>query len=59
MAKGHGFLSAFNEVDKEPVLVALSALITEDIRKKCLKSGFTVIIESPLTTKKLEDEILK
>jgi hypothetical protein len=52
-------LSVYNEVGNKPILVALSALINEDVRKKCLKAGFNVIMESPLTVKKIEEEILK
>ena len=40
------------------MLVALSALITDPIREKCLAVGFTKVLESPLTSKKVE-EILK
>jgi hypothetical protein len=42
-----------------PVLVALSAFVSEDVRKKCIKAGFHIVLESPLTSKKIEDEILK
>ena len=39
-------------------MVALSAHITDDIRKKCLLIGFNIVIETPLTVKKIEEEIL-
>jgi hypothetical protein len=42
-----------------PILVALSAHISDDVRIKCLSTGFNIILESPLTVKKIEDEILK
>ena len=48
----------FEEVGQQPILVALSALITDEIRDKCVKVGFTEILESPLYSKKVE-EIIK
>jgi hypothetical protein len=40
-------------------MVALSAHVNEEIRKKCLSIGFNIVLETPLTIKKVEDEILK
>ena len=48
-ARSHEMISAFNKTGQFPIMVALSALITEDIKKRCLEVGFSITIESPLT----------
>lgn len=42
-----------------PLMVACSAYIDDETRKKCLKIGFNVILESPLSVAKINTEILK
>ena len=42
-----------------PFLVACSALVNDEITKKCFDIGFNAIIESPMTVQKIESEILK
>ena len=37
--------------------MALSALITPQIKERCLRVGFSEVLESPLTTKKVQDII--
>jgi CheY-like chemotaxis protein len=32
-----------------PILIALSALVDEQVREKCMKSGFDLVIEAPLS----------
>lgn len=44
---------------KCPLLVACSALVTTEIQKKALAHGFDMAVQSPLTNRILEDEILK
>ena len=51
LQKCQRLLEVFEEMGQQPILVALSALITDGIREKCQRVGFTEIIESPLTTK--------
>lgn len=46
-------LEVIDRVGKQPILVALSALITGDIRERCLAAGFTEVLESPLTIQKI------
>lgn len=52
-------LELYGEIGYLPILVALSAHISDDVRNKCLNAGFNIILEAPLTVKKIEDEILK
>jgi CheY-like chemotaxis protein len=32
-----------------PILIALSALVDEQVRQRCLKSGFDLVLEAPLS----------
>ena len=41
-----------------PLMVAYSGLVNDDVRKKCKEAGFKVVIESPLTTDHIKDNIL-
>ena len=52
-------MDLYEEMGKVPLMVAISAHINEEIRKKCIAIGFNIIIETPLTVKKIEEEILK
>ena len=56
--KSQKLLEVFEEVGQQPILVALSALITDEVREKCLGVGFTEILESPLSANRVE-EIIK
>ena len=39
-----------NLMDEDvPILIALSALVNEQVRQKCMKSGFDLVIEAPLS----------
>jgi CheY-like chemotaxis protein len=51
-------LDLYNGIGELPMIVALSAHITEEIRKKCFEIGFNQVLETPLTVKKVEDEII-
>ena len=52
--RGKKLLELFERIGKQPVLVALSALITNDIREKCQSVGFAEVLESPLTIQKIQ-----
>jgi hypothetical protein len=41
-----------------PLMVAYSGLVNDDVRRKCKEAGFKVVIESPLTTGHIKDIIL-
>ena len=47
------------ENQKCPLLVACSALVTPEIKKNALAHGFDMAVQSPLTNRILEDDILK
>jgi CheY-like chemotaxis protein len=32
-----------------PILIALSALVDEQVKQRCLKSGFDLVLEAPLS----------
>ena len=40
-------------------MVAYSALVTDQIRKQAMDSGFDIVTETPLTCAKIEDLIIK
>ena len=42
----------------QPLMVAYSSLVNDDVRKKCKEAGFQVVIENPLNVKDIKDQIL-
>ena len=57
--KSQHILDIYEEMGQVPFLVACSALVNDEITKKCQNIGFNAIIESPMTVQKIESEILK
>ena len=42
----------------QPLMVAYSGLVNEEVRKNAKEAGFKVVIESPLTVDRIKDHIL-
>jgi CheY-like chemotaxis protein len=51
--KNYELLSKF-----QPLIIALSALITEQIFARCIDCGFDDVIESPLKIDQIQEKIL-
>ena len=53
--------SVINIIDSkftQPLMVAYSGLVNEEVRKNAKEAGFKVVIESPLTVERIKDHIL-
>ena len=42
----------------QPLMVAYSGLVNEEVRENAKEAGFKVVIESPLTVDRIRDQIL-
>ena len=47
------------EIPKKPLIVAVTAYLDEKTRSDCIKSGFDIVLEQPLTIEKIDKYILK
>jgi CheY-like chemotaxis protein len=53
--------SLFIAAEKEkqcPLLIAYSALITDDIEKKCKEHGFDLCLQSPITIQMINEKVI-
>ena len=46
------------EIFTQPLMIACSGLVNEQVKAKAEKHGFQVVIESPLTTEKINSMVI-